>query len=288
MQIFNITMDFFKNLFKWTLFILGMSPLNAQLPSPAQPILDAHAHNDYAKTSRKPLFKAISMGCVSVEIDVFPVKNGQLKVAHIPLFLGLRPNIETRYLRPLSEYLKINEGRIYTQDSVRLVLMIDVKRNAVAAYRMLRALVIKYEDVFTVWYPTKDSVKYGAAELLISGSKPWKQLKSDSVWYMRLDGGLGQIGDTAYTASMVPRVSARYGSQFKWRGKGEMPAAEQLKLQTLVRQAHDDGRQIRFWAMPNNPKVWQAMRNAGVDWLNVDKIKRLHRWNRTVVSIKRE
>ena len=157
--------------------------------------------------------------------------------------------------------------------------MIDLKRNAAQGYASIRKLAMEYESLFTIWYPNQDSVKYGPVELLVSGHKPWKQLLFDSIRYMRIDGGLGQIGDTLYKVELAPRVSARYGSQFKWRGKGAMPAIESEKLKALVRAAHADGRQIRFWAMPNNLKVWQAMRDAGVDWLNVDKIRRLKRWH---------
>ena len=272
-------MNLFKKIYIVAQFFLISQYAFAQLDSLVVPIVYLHAHNDYEKIGRKPLFKALEAGATSVEIDLFPMRNGQLKIAHIPLFLFAKRNFEATYLKPLASHIKGTHNKLYTKDSVRLILMIDLKRNAAQGYASIRKLAMEYESLFTIWYPNQDSVKYGPVELLVSGHKPWKQLLFDSIRYMRIDGGLGQIGDTLYKVELAPRVSARYGSQFKWRGKGAMPAIESEKLKALVRAAHADGRQIRFWAMPNNLKVWQAMRDAGVDWLNVDKIRRLKRWH---------
>lgn len=263
----------FSNIFLLFFFLIPMFKLWAQKPI-ALPF--AHAHNDYEKIFRPDFKAAIKAGCSSIEIDVFPYK-GRLKIAHIPLFLGWRRDFEQRYLRPLSRYIKEQGGHLYQDPKQRLILMVDIKRNAPEAYRQLRQLAEKYKDILAVWYPKEDSLKNGAVELLLSGAKPYSELHSDSVWYMRIDGGFGNIGDTIYSAKIAPRLSSSYRGNFSWRGRGEMPARELEALRELVRRAHADGRQVRFWAMPNRLKVWQLMRAEGVDWLNVDRIKKLEK-----------
>ncbi|MCP4442454.1 MAG: hypothetical protein GY810_26400 [Aureispira sp.] len=73
-------------------------------------------------------------------------------------------------------------------------------------------------------------------------------------------------------------MSASYGSQFKWRGKGNIPIEQLKKLKGIVQRAHADNRRVRFWAMPNNEKVWQTFLDAGVDWMNVDDIKKFKKF----------
>lgn len=231
-----------------------------------------HAHNDYEKIGRRDFLDAIENACHSIEIDVFP-KGNELKVAHIPLFLGLKGNLEDRYIQALADFCK-NKDSIFQADSIRLILMIDVKRNAAKAYQLIKALAHKYENLFAVWDEHGKLIKNGPVELLISGAKPYQLLLKDSIRYMRIDGDFGKIGDTIFDASMVPRVSANYNSFLNWKGKGEMPKEEEEKLRSLIQKAHEDGRQVRFWAMPNKLVVWQKMREMGVDWLNVDDIKK--------------
>lgn len=231
-----------------------------------------HAHNDYEKSGRKDFEDAILNACNSIEIDVFP-KGDELKVSHIPLFLGSKGNLEDRYIGPLANYCK-NKKTIFEEDSIRLILMIDVKRNPTKAYQLIKKLAAKYKNLFAVWDKNGKLIKNAPVELLISGAKPYQLLLEDSIRYMRIDGDFGKIGDTIFNASIVPRVSTNYNSFFSWKGKGEMPKEEEDKLRKLIEKADADGREVRFWAMPNKLVVWQKMREMGVDWLNVDDIKK--------------
>ena len=40
----------------------------------------------------------------------------------------------------------------------------------------------------------------------------------------------------------------------------------------MVRQAHDQRRRIRFWAIPDKPLVWQVLLDLGVDLINTDDL----------------
>lgn len=255
--------------FTFFYFFLAIS-LSAQL---ASPIPNSHAHNDYEK-KRTPLLAALETGFVSIEIDIFPYK-GELKVAHIPLFLGSKKNLEELYFKPLEQWIRTH-GQVFKDKKQPLIFMLDIKRQSTLAYQQLRRLCQKYEHLLTVHYP--DSTKKGALQVILSGNKPYELVYNDSVRYMLIDGSLGIVGDSLYTAGVVPRVSASYGSQFKWRGKGDMPAKQLEKLQAIVQKAHADNRRVRFWAMPNNERVWRTFLDAGVDWMNVDDLKRFKKF----------
>ena len=57
-----------------------------------------------------------------------------------------------------------------------------------------------------------------------------------------------------------------------------MPAEEKLKLKNIVKQAHDGGRRVRFWATPENPALWQELYKAGVDLINTDRLAELEKF----------
>jgi len=254
------------------LVITSTMSCDAQL---AKPLPNGHAHNDYEKTW-PALTKALEEGFVSVEIDVFPLKE-KLKVAHIGLFAGLGPELEDLYFKPLEAWLK-EHGQLFADPAQRLTFMIDIKKDAAKTYKMLRALCEKYKHLITCRYPLQDSVYYGKIDMLLSGHKPYEQVIADSVRYMLIDGGLGEITHTTRTKEIAPRVSTRYGSLFNWRGAGDMPDEERQKLRDIVKKAHADGRKVRFWAMPNKESVWQVMLDEGVDWMNVDDLEKFRRF----------
>ena len=264
-------------------FGFGYLELSAQKP---KALSFAHAHNDYEKLFRKDFVKAIEAGCSSVEIDVFPYGN-KLKVAHVPLFLGIRTDFEKRYLKALDKFIK-EEKNIYANPDDKLILMVDIKRNSEKAYVLLKELCKKYEHLLTVRYSDTAYIREGPLQILLSGSKPYELLYKDSVRYMQLDGGLGDINNQKFGSELVPRVSTSYGGNFKWRGPGKISNKELEFLRETVRKAKSDGRQLRFWGMPNNLKVLNLMLKEGVHWLNIDRLGQLKKLDREAVRARGE
>jgi glycerophosphoryl diester phosphodiesterase len=259
------------------IFCLSYGQLAKTLPN-------GHSHNDYEKC-RPAFIKALEEGFISIEIDVFSYRRA-LKVAHVAFVLGVAPDLETMYFLPLQKWLK-DHGQLFSEPEQRLIFMIDIKRDGAEAYALLRQLCQKYQHLITHYFPKNDSVSYGKVDILLSGHKPYAQVLVDSVRYMLIDGSLSDIGHPERSAVIAPRVSAAYHSLFKWRGIGQMPEHENKKLKNIVEKAHKDGRKVRFWAMPNNAAVWRTMHDAGVDWMNVDNLKRYRKFYEGYRSAKR-
>jgi alkaline phosphatase len=264
-------------------FGFGYLELCAQKP---KALSFAHAHNDYEKLFRKDFVKALKAGCSSIEIDVFPFRN-KLKVAHIPLFLGIRTDFEKRYLKALDKFIK-EEKYIYANPDDKLILMVDIKRNSEKAYLLLKELCKKYEHLLTVRFSDTAYVKEGPLQILLSGSKPYELLYKDSVRYMQLDGGLGDIANQKFGSELIPRVSTSYQGNFKWRGPGKISNKELEFLRETVRKAKSDGRQLRFWGMPNNLNVLNLMLKEGVHWLNIDRLGQLKKLDREALRARGE
>ena len=78
----------------------------------------------------------------------------------------------------------------------------------------------------------------------------------------------------------MPLISDDWTDHFRWNGKGDMPGEEYEKLKGMVEKAHVKGRSIRFWALPNKTRdqrvrVWQALIDAGVDYMGADNLAEL-------------
>src|SRR5262249_48604393 len=151
----------------------------------------------------------------------------------------------------------------------------DVKSEAAATYAALGRVLAKYDDLLSVVRDGKLEAK--AVTVVVSGNCDRQAITAQKERRAAIDGRPPDL-DVTDPAHLIPWVSTRWGSLFKWQGQGPMPEDEQAKLREFVRKAHAHGRLVRFWATPENPAVWEALLAAGVDLVNTDRLDELRRF----------
>jgi glycerophosphoryl diester phosphodiesterase len=232
------------------------------------PLPRAHAHNDYEHT--RPLLDALDHGFCSVEADIF-LRDGQLLVAHDARDLRPERTLERLYLQPLAERVKANGGRVY-KDGPPFWLLIDQKTAAEPTYKALHEVLARYQDILTS--VTGDKLNKRAVTVVISGNRPLDYMKAQPTRYAGVDGRLADLKSDA-PAHLMPMISDNWTLHFAWRGEGVIPLGQLERLKSIVEQAHERGRVVRFWATPETPALWRELRSAGVDLINTDKLAEL-------------
>lgn len=230
------------------------------------PLAHGHAHNDYVH--HRPLFEALENGFTSIEMDVF-LHNNQLVVSHVGMGLNSKPTIEELYFEPIKKVIEQNDGWVYAAQQKPVVFMIDFKTDGTATYEKLKDILHRYRDILTI-YKGDSVVQQRAVNILISGNSPFNSLRQEKLSFATVDAPVNSI-TRAEVRSIATRFSSSWSSCFSWRGKGPMPAVQKAKLDSLVHLIHSYNKQIRFWAIPDNPTVWKALTDAGVDWINTNK-----------------
>ncbi len=256
----------------WTLCLIAALPVVA-----AEPLSQAHAHNDYRH--RHPLFDALDHGFCSVEADIFVVGN-ELLVAHDRADLEPARTLRALYLDPLMARVKANGGRVY-RDGPQFTLLIDFKSKGEPTYRVLRDVLADYRDM--LFQEVGGRRQPGAVSIVISGNRPMEMIAADEQRLCGIDGRLSDL-ETGMPADLMPLISDHWGNNFRWRGEGEMSSTEQQKLRSIVQQAHAAGRRVRFWATPESEKLWEQLVAAGVDHINTDQLGRLQTFLRRRIA----
>jgi hypothetical protein len=252
--------------------VMGLPPIRAAADEkPVVPLTNAHAHNDYEH--KRPLLDALDHGFCSIEADVFLVDD-RLLVGHTRRDLRPERTLETLYLDPLRQRIQANGGRVYPKGP-SIFLLVDVKSEAKATYAVLDRVLTRYADILSVTRHGKFEAK--AVTVVMSGNRDRETMSAQEVRYAGLDGRMGDL-DATVPAHLMPWISDRWGSFFRWRGEGPMPAAERARLQDFVRKAHEHGRLLRFWATPERVEVWKELHSQGVDLINTDKLSELQRF----------
>ncbi|MDP6859107.1 MAG: phosphatidylinositol-specific phospholipase C/glycerophosphodiester phosphodiesterase family protein [Verrucomicrobiales bacterium] len=235
------------------------------------PIRQGHAHNDYEQ--ERPLFDALDNGFCSIEVDIFLVE-GKFLVGHDKKDLRPEKTIQNLYLNPLRERIRKNRGRVY-EGGPPITLLIDVKSDGPETYSRLRTLLAKYSDILS----GLDNGKWikRAVNAVISGNRAKDMIAADVSRCAGIDGRLSDI-ESSVPPNLMPLISDRWGSHFKWRGEGEFSKEERSKLQAIVKKVHQGGRRIRFWATPDTVPMWRELNEAGVDIINADNLSGLRQF----------
>jgi len=245
---------------------------SAALCAPAaEPLPQAHAHNDYEH--KQPLLDALAHGFCSVEADIY-FTNDALLVAHDADKVDPKRTLETLYLNPLRQRVKQNGGSVYSNGPA-FMLLVDFKTEAKPTYAALRPVLEKYREMLTKF--TETETRTGAVTVVLSGNRPINTVAAERERLVGIDGRLPDL-DESPSPHLVPLVSDNWTKYFQWRGQGVLFENERSKLKAVVDRAHAEGRKIRFWAVPDTEAGWRVMREAGVDLINTDDLAGLQKF----------
>ena len=252
-------------------------PDPVQRPAQADPLRQAHAHNDYEH--RRPLQDALAEGFTSVEADVWLV-DGELLVAHDRDQVVPGRTLERLYLSPLEARRQMNGGAQYPGWSGEFQLLIDVKSEAGPTYAAVHEALVNHPNLMTRF--TGGTTDRRAVTAVISGNRDRATMLAQADRRAGYDGRLADL-DSGLPASFMPLVSDNWTRNFTWTGVGPMPAPEEEKLRKIVTSAHEDGYRVRFWATPDAPgparsAVWQKLVEVGVDHINTDDLDGLNQF----------
>lgn len=242
--------------------------VGAAEPAAAVPLPAAYAHGD--QDHGRPLADALDHGFTSVEADIFLRPEGLL-VGHDAEDLRPGRTLQKLYLDPLRDRVEAGDGRVH-RGGPTFYLLVDVKSEAEATYAALDKVLAGYANILSV---TKNGrFDERAVTIMLSGNRAKETVAKQPSRYVAIDGRLDDLKLDA-PVHLVPWISADWSQVFTWRGDRPIPALEKARLSELVRQAHGQGRQVRFWATPEREEVWQALLAAGVDRISTDKLLQL-------------
>ena len=263
-----------------TLFFFGpatvawaQSDPSTEVAIPNEPILSGHSHNDYLRQT--PLWDALSLGFISIEVDIHLVE-GALLVGHEEENLDATRTLQSLYLEPLRNHVRAHNGWVYPSEH-SLDLLIDIKSDARSTYEALRGVLAQYSEMLTTYSETQ--VQTRAISVIVSGNRPRALMMAEAVRMTSYDGRIEDIEDLAarVPANFISMISDDWEDHFSWRGLGSLSDRDSRRLAQRLETAHRSGYRLRFWNIPapdHRPieEVWSQLLDAGVDLLSVDDV----------------
>jgi hypothetical protein len=249
------------------LLLLGTYLFPFSALAQVHPLLKAHAHNDYMHT--KPLFDALAHGFTSIEADIHLINNELYVVHDKPESITGLPTLKALYLEPLAKHIKQNNGFVYKGHTSPVYLMIDIKTEGAATYAVLKKQLALYKDML---YSSANPE--GRIQVVLSGNRPIELVKNESEALVSIDGRPEDL-PANYLVKFMPVISQNYFKILAWTGEGNISQEDKQKLEQLVKDVHNQGKKLRLWASPEKEIIWQVLLEAGVDFINTDKLPEL-------------
>lgn len=239
-----------KNAGKALLFSAVFFAFSAVYSQPLQySVANAHAHNDYEHNI--PFIQANRLGFGSIEADVI-LYNDSLYVGHEQKDLVTRKLFfEQDYIQPLSREIQKDINR-------KLILLIDLKTEAVATLNKVIDIIKKYPLL------TSNS----SVQFIITGNQPEPSTFSQYPSYIYFDGNI----NNPQHIQQIDRIgifSDNFHNYSQWNGKGNIPEKEYNAVTGVIRKVHALHKKIRFWGCPDNINTWYTFMDLQVDFLNL-------------------
>lgn len=246
---------------KLILAFLLLSTVCAVAQTSVYTTANAHAHNDYQHGS--PLTSAYNNKYGSIEADIFLSEN-ELLVAHTERDVTNNVKLEDLYIKPLLELIQSNKGYVYEDTAQSLILMFDVKSDAVTTLKKLITLLSKYPEI----------TECKSLKILISGNKPRPGTYVSYPSYIWFDGLLSS-NYKAEELSRIAVLSDNFINYTSWKGNGNPPKKGWEALQNAVAKGHALGKKVRFWNTPDFIEGWAKICELDVDYIDTYSLKAL-------------
>ncbi|EXJ91832.1 hypothetical protein A1O3_00382 [Capronia epimyces CBS 606.96] len=247
-----------------------------------------HSHNDYWRDV--PFYTALSVGCVSVEADVW-LYNDTLYVGHEQSALTAARTFDSLYVQPILDVVKrenpaspfvsspTRNGVFDTSSGQTLYLFVDVKTDGPTAWPVVVKALQPLRDAnyLTTWNGTH--ITPGPVTVIGTGNTPLDQVQPVQQRDYFFDANLALLDDVQanITASVSPIASTQF-SRYIGDINGTTFNDTQLAIvRSHLAEANKRGILARYWDTPAWPistrnAVWTTLIEQGVGLLNADDL----------------
>jgi len=248
-----------------------------------------HSHNDYWRDI--PFYSALSVGCVSVEADVW-LYNGTLFIGHEASALTPDRTFEGLYISQILDVLqrenpstpfvpKPTKNGVYDGYSGQtLYLWVDVKTDGESTFP---AVIQALEPLRSAGYLTSTNgtgITMGPVTVIGTGNTPLDQVQPVTDRDYFYDAPLQSLGSTAsnITNLVSPIASVDFESQFGVINGTTFNSTQIALLRQQIATASSKGIGARYWDTPAWPistrnAIWRTLIDEGVALLNADDLQ---------------
>jgi hypothetical protein len=237
-----------------------------------------------------PVYSALSVGCTSIEADVWLINN-TLYVGHETSALTTTRTFNSLYIQPLLDILQrenpktafvtnpTKNGVFDTSSDQTLALFVDLKTDGPTTWP---AVISELEPLRSAGYLTTfdgTGVTVGPITVIGTGNTPLNLVQPVQQRDYFYDAHLHLLSTTEsnITAAVSPVASTQFSAQIDAINGTTFNATQMDILSSQIAVAKEKGILARYWDTPAWPirtrnAVWETLLEQGVGLLNADDL----------------
>lgn len=227
----------------------------------AKPVISSHNFEGSAD-----LWESIGKGIFNYQADVMYIYG---KIFVTPLMPDSPehhlPTLTDAYLYPLYNQFKKNNGEIIPGYQSDIYLVLNLTAQPVQVYKQLAIEMRPFMDMLT--YKNADSEHQGKLRILIKDKAQLQTINNIKPSFLGLVGNSGDV-DKNSDPNQMPLIEIDFNELTNWKGTGNIPFEDFVKIKDLVAKVHAQGKKISLINCPSYQQVADLIKTAKVDFLS--------------------
>ena len=216
--------------------------------------------------SKTELWESIGNGIINYQADVMYIYGKLYVTSLMPDSANHKlPTLNEAYLYPLYNQFKKNSGEIMPGYSNDVFLILNFMSLPVQIYKQLANEMRPFSDMLTI---KGEGIEHqGKIRILIKDKNQLDQINSIKPSFLGLVGGLGDM-DKNIDSGKMPLIEVDFNTITNWKGTGNIPFEDFMKIKDLVAKVHAQNKKISFSNCPVNKTVANLMQTSKADLIN--------------------
>ena len=176
-----------------------------------------------------------------------------------------RPTFRSTYLMPIYSQYKKNQGKVHPDFDDEMYLFLDIKYDPRKTYQKLWEQLAPYNEMLT--YRVGPQWNEGKLRVIFVGNAPMRTFLQERVGFVGAQGSIADL-EKEYDNKIMPLIGIDFRNDIEWSGVGKMSFDEYRSLRDIVSKAHQQGKKVRVYNLPDEEEIWDVMYTAGVDMIS--------------------
>lgn len=234
----------------------------------AKPIISSDNFKD-----QSDLWESIGLGILNYQADVMYIYGNIYVTPQMPDSASHKlPTLTDAYLYPLYNQFKKYNGEIIPGYSGDLFLILNFTTQPVQIYKQLAAEMRPFSDMLT--YKIGGTEHQGKLRILIKDETLLDKINSIKPSFLGLVGKMSDI-DKKIDSVKMPLIEVDFDEITKWKGTGNIPFEDFIKIKDLVTKVHAQNKKISINNCPAYKTVADVIQTSKADFINTSDAIRM-------------
>lgn len=239
----------------------------------------------YSQMNRKPVISSLNFsdkiglwestgnGIYNYQADVMYIYGKLYVTTLMPDSAGHKlPTLTETYLYPLYNLFKKNNGEIIPGYSGDVFLILNLMAQPVQIYKQLAVEMRPFQEMLS--YKIESAEHQGKLRILIKDKSQLDKINGIRPGFLGLVGNSGDI-DKNVDSGTMPLIELDFSEITRWKGIGNIPFEDFMKLKDLVNKVHAQKKKISLINCPANKTMADLVQTSKVDFINTSEATRM-------------